>query len=189
MICRIYFLPDRERDSETAVWRVWTVWVGWAGYTAAVLYLAGIGSREIQETAVRTKIRTLCHFLSSTIEIRRQRPKTQSDNEEKILPYLQSSSSCKSSQVSQSVQPAKYDLCTVTLLRTFYCRPDISDKTIFLSLKHLTPRSLSLVARCHISSGHNSGIKEGEREGRGGEGRDGKIITTIVLDYLQCQIG
>ena len=83
MICRIYFLPDRERDSETAVWRVWTVWVGWAGYTAAVLYLAGIGSREIQETAVRTKIRTLCHFLSSTIEIRRQRPKTQSDNEEK----------------------------------------------------------------------------------------------------------
>ena len=45
-----------------------------------------------------------------------------------------------------------------------------------------------VVLKTPVHLGWGRGVGGGE-ERRGGEGRDGKIITTIVLDYLQCQIG
>ena len=96
---------------------------------------------------MRTNIGTLRHFLYLTI-----RDKDTIRQWGKIQPYLQSSYRCKSS-----------------IIRTFYCRPDISDKTKFLSMINLTNKTSSLglssLLCCqqpsHASFAHNSGRKEG----------------------------
>ena len=82
---------------------------------------------------------------------RNNKTKTISDNEEK------------------SRHICKVHIAASQVLRTFYCRPDISDKTKFLSMINLTNKTSSLglssLLCCHqpshASFAHNSGRKEG----------------------------